>query len=559
MTQFKALAVIFDSIDVTLNGKNIKDTLPAASPGKSSKKDEAKKGLNKFAAHLTKLNSNVTMALTIEDTPKTLRKLSLIKNGALDSPFLHSADFEKAMQAAVPGFSLSWGQYDTVFVIVPATAAGLTGQGWSVNGWGEYSPSHLKGAALAFIPSNYNMEEFEGQVFIHEWLHGVCHFYKMMGWTDTISNGDADDGGGLGYGSVATGDLDYYKDLMTAQVKKNKKDPSSPLTSTPGITNALWQGGSMRSDIRNLFKNQAFKKAYVDAGGQATVGFNISDIHMWNEGGQKAEIMDFNSATGASAIMRLPTDASAWYLPRTWWTKFLDKGKISTLGAPISTVHAWGDGELVDFKKADGKQCAFMKPKNSAQIHYVPNEFWNKFIAAGGAPAIGYPLAEAHAWGDGEIVDFKKADGKQCAFMKPSYKNSGQVFYVPNEFWTKYTALGGAPAIGYPQSDAHAWGSGQIVDVETKSGAASGIMKENNSSKLYHVKGLIWKAYVATSGNGATSYLGYPVGEEYLWKDGFLGLFGTEYHRQNFKGGWCWASKTNASKFGNDKNFSTKK
>ncbi|MDQ3110755.1 MAG: hypothetical protein M3R17_12750 [Bacteroidota bacterium] len=501
MTQFNALAVIFDNVDVTINGKNIKDSL-SLSPTKT-KKDEAINGLKDFASHVNALNSNVTMSLTINDTPKTLRNLSLIKNGTKDSPFLHPADFEKAMQAAVPGFTLSWGQYDTIFIIVPANSStGLTAQGWSVNGWGSYKPADMKGAAIAFIPSNYNMEEFHGQVFIHEWLHGVCHFYKMMGWTDKISGGDADDGGPLGYMSTtADGDLIYYKDLMNAQ-SKNKKVSGAPLTGTPGITNALWQAGSMRSDIRNLFKNQVFKNAYVSAGGQASIGHHISDIHIWEEGGQKAEIMDFNSPTGTSSIMRLSSDANAWYLPRAWWSKFLEKGKIGTLGAPISTVHAWSDGEL---------------------------------------------------------VDFKKLDAKQCALMKPAYKNTNQIFYVPNNFWNKLVAVGGTPKIGYPQSEVHGWGSGQIIDFETKGGAASGIMKENNNSNVYLVKGLIWKAYVGTSGNGATSYLGYPTGDEYLWKDGFLGLFGTEYHRQNFRGGWCWASKTNPLKYGNDKNFKTNK
>jgi hypothetical protein len=503
MTVFKALAVIFDNVDVTINGKHITDSIPNPT-ATNSKKNEAKNGLKKFQNYLPTLNPNISISITVDDTPKTLKNLNLIKNGTLDSPFLEPADFEKAMQAASPGFSLSWGQYDTIFIIVPANNPGLLAQGWSVNGWGKYEPDKMKGAAIAFIPTTYNMEEFEGQVFLHEWLHGVCHFYKKMGWTDKISSGDADDSGVFGYTkTTANGDLDYYKDLMTAQLK-NKKLSGQPLAATPGITNTLWQGGSMSSDIRNVIKNQSFKTAYVNAGGQSSVGFPKSDVHTWNEGGQTVDIMDFYGPAGASAILRLTGDPNAWFLPTQWWNKFLDKGKIGTLGAPISAVHTWTDG--------------------------------------------------------GEIVDFKKSDAKQCALMKPNFKNPGQIYYVPNEFWNKFVALGGVEKIGYPQSDVHTWGTGgQILDVETKGGAHGGIMKANNSSKLYFVKGLIWKAYTATSGNGATSYLGYPTSEEYTWKDGLFGWFGTEYYRQDFTGGWCWASKTNVNKFGNDKNFSTNK
>lgn len=696
MAQFKALAVIFHSLDLTFDGKRYTDQInPAGTTDDLLAK--AKAGLASLPGRLKKMNPNVNLTITPYDNykPKVLKELDMdIKRDASNNitsrtPFLFPENFERIMKLTDPSFSMSWGQYDTVFAIVPFADPGL--MTWAKSstlhglpGLAVYHCGKMKGAAMAFMPAHWDLSKYDGDGLQHEWLHGVSQFYKHMGWNTTISDKDADEGGDRGYSenkSPTSGQWggwgDYYYDLMNGSVAQNKKLGNTPLSAKPGITNALWNGGSMAGDIANLFRDNGFKNAYVNGGGRNTIGVPVSDIHDWNS----VSIMDFMGTSGSSAILRLKNTTDAYYLPTKWWEKYLavggesigapssnvrswDYGKNvelkksdgttsvlmsldngvtirylppkwlerfkalggpATLGYPNSDVeswngiekvelkksdgttgglfsadggktfyhlekkvwdkfksagghkvvglptsdwHSWGNitsaGKIMDFRKADGSTTALMSPDNGASVWFLPPKWWEKYKGLGGAPAIGYPASDVHVWGGGqtgEIVDLKKLDGTRGAIMSTDAANN--VYYLHAELWAKYTALGGPAKIGYPRSDWHSWSNttskGKIMDFTGTGGYVCGIMKEDTSTRFFLVKGLIWKAYVGTAGNGATSYLGYPTGEEYIWKDGLFGWFGTEYYRQDFKGGWCWASKTNAAKFGNDKNFSTNK
>lgn len=515
MAQLKALAVIFHSLDLTFDGKRYTDQINP--PGTTDDfLGKAKIGLSKLPGRLKAMNPNVNLTITPYDSynPKVLRELNLEEyrdnTGKITTrrPFIQPSNFERIMKLTDPSFSLSWGQYDTIFVIVPYTNPGMVA--WQqanptvhgLPGLALYSAGQLKGAAIAFLPANWDLSKFDGDGLQHEWLHGVSQFYKFMGWKNLISDKDVDEGGDRGYSENKTptpgqwgGWGDFYVDFMNGSVANNKAAGNTPLSAKPGITNALWNGGTMAGDITNLFKDNGFKTAYQNAGGRNNVGIPASDIHDWGS----VTIMDFRSNAGDTAILRLKGTTAAFFLPNKWWLKYVALGGES-IGAPINAVHDWAGGKIIDLKKANGTTSAMMSTDNGTNI-------WHLFT----------------------------------------------------ELWTKYKAVGGAPSIGYPKSDWHAWGKGKIMDFIGTAGYACGIMKSDSGSKYCLVKGLIWKAYTATAGNGATSYLGYPTSDEYTWRDGLFGWFGTEYYRQDFQGGWCWASKTNASKFGNDKNFSTNK
>lgn len=679
MAEFKALAVIFDKLDVTINGRRFTDALDNSVPAEEAK--NAKLALEAAAAKINSFNPNVKLSLTFfrpDLTNKTLKYLGLTKytdpaGKVSDSPILKSEDIEKALKAVDPAFSLKLNEYDTYFIFIPAKDPGLANAGFAMCGWGGYSPVDLKCGAFAFVPSNFKFGNFSGQVFIHEWLHGVCHFYKNLGWDTQISSGDADDGGRFGYADGTGNDLPYYEAMITGKVL-DKKQAGHPLAATPGISNTIWNSGTMRStDIANMIVNAEIKNIYVSEGGFAKLGYPVSTIHKWvknNTTNYDLELIDFNSTSGTSAIMRVPgittfrylpvgwfskyagytgaerlggpiTAPTAWnggqivefkkrdgtknYMTKSpgneygmltadWYTRYMNAGGPSVLGFPVSDVHSWEAGEIVDFKKTDGTSCALMKPNGSTSIYYLPTIWWNAFLSAGGASGIGYPSSNVttdtgveymtfkttggsvsalvrqmgsnsvyhlpadwytaykkaggpavmgypynngkHGWGDGEIIDFKLSSGKESALMKPNYgRGNGIIQYLPNLVWEKYKSVGGATSIGYPYSDWHAWGTGMIMDFAPKSGYDSAIMQETGSAKLHHVKGLIWLAFKNTAdatGSGAKSYLGYPRSDEYSWKDS---KSGKEFYRSDFKGGWCWASKTDSSKYGNDKNF----
>lgn len=576
MAQFKALAVIFHSLDLTFDGKRYTDQINP--PGTTDDfLGKAKTGLSKLPGRLKAMNPNVNLTITPYDNynPKVLRELNLeeFRDSAgkvtTRRPFIYPSDFERIMKLTDPSFSLSWGQYDTIFVIVPFTNPGMIAwqQGnpsvHGLPGLAVYHAGKMKGAAMAFLPAHWDLSKYDGDGLQHEWLHGICQFYKHMGWNNTISDKDADEGGDRGYSENKTpapgqwgGWGDYYRDLMNASVAQNKTTGNTPLSAKPGITNTLWNGGSMVGDIANLFKDTGFKNAYLNAGGRNNVGIPVSDIHDWNN----VTIMDFKSSAGDSAILRLKGNTDGSYLPPKWWEKYKAIGGESAGGPYNNGVHSWGDfSKIVDLKKPDGKTAALMSADNGNTICYLPPDWWEKFKSFGGAPAIGCPVSDVRKWEGGEIVDLKMKDGSTAAMM--STDGGKTVYYLHKELLAKYKALGGPAALGYPKSDWHAWSTSapkvRIMDFAGKSGYTCAIMKEDSASNYYLVKGTLWKAYTGTAGNGASSYLGHPTGEEYKWKDGWL-WWAKEYYRQNFKGGWCWA-RLDGSKYGNDKNFSTNK
>jgi hypothetical protein len=56
-----------------------------------------------------------------------------------------------------------------------------------------------------------------GEVWLHEWLHGVCAYFARRGYL--MPDGDADGGARHGYTqSRVSGWTDYYRDLMTGKV-----------------------------------------------------------------------------------------------------------------------------------------------------------------------------------------------------------------------------------------------------------------------------------------------------------------------------------------------------
>jgi hypothetical protein len=67
-----------------------------------------------------------------------------------------------------------------------------------------------------------------GEVWLHEWLHGVCAFFASKGYL--MPDGDADGGARHGYNqSPVSGWTNYYRDLMSGNVLENSKRTGIPL------------------------------------------------------------------------------------------------------------------------------------------------------------------------------------------------------------------------------------------------------------------------------------------------------------------------------------------
>lgn len=120
----------------------------------------------------------------------------------------------------------SAGKYDSIFVFwpqrnlkegtaVPCDAWGLAVGASEWTNWATY-------AAIANAPSSAWANEACGEVWLHEWLHGVCAHFSNR--SHIMPERDADGGEVHGYVRSPThGWTDYYRDLMNGDVLEDGK------------------------------------------------------------------------------------------------------------------------------------------------------------------------------------------------------------------------------------------------------------------------------------------------------------------------------------------------
>ena len=113
------------------------------------------------------------------------------------------------------------GTFDSIFVFWPqhdfARGTSVPGSAWGLgmgasdwSNWATY-------AAVANASAAAWKNEARGEVWLHEWLHGVCHHFERRG--HAMPERDADGGELHGYTRSSThGWTDYYRDLMRGAV-----------------------------------------------------------------------------------------------------------------------------------------------------------------------------------------------------------------------------------------------------------------------------------------------------------------------------------------------------
>lgn len=83
-------------------------------------------------------------------------------------------------------------------------------------------------AVVANAPAQAWRGEAPGEVWLHEWLHGVCHHFASRG--HVMPARDADGAEVHGYArSKAEGWTDYYRDLMSGNVVEDGRKLGIPL------------------------------------------------------------------------------------------------------------------------------------------------------------------------------------------------------------------------------------------------------------------------------------------------------------------------------------------
>jgi hypothetical protein len=124
------------------------------------------------------------------------------------------------------------GTYDSIFILWPrhnlSDGTSVRSAGW---GLGMAASVWSNGATYATVG---NAESWMwqipivGEVWLHEWLHGVCGYFDRLGYP--MPDGDADGGARHGYiQSRVSGWTDYYRDLMTGSVLDAGRATGIPL------------------------------------------------------------------------------------------------------------------------------------------------------------------------------------------------------------------------------------------------------------------------------------------------------------------------------------------
>jgi hypothetical protein len=125
------------------------------------------------------------------------------------------------------------GSCDSIFVLWPrsdsAKNTSIPCRGWGLGMGARDWSNGATYAVVANAPSWAWRREAPGEVWLHEWLHGVCHHFTLRGHLMPVR--DADGGEVHGYVRSATeGWTQYYRDLMTGNVLEDERRFGIPQT-----------------------------------------------------------------------------------------------------------------------------------------------------------------------------------------------------------------------------------------------------------------------------------------------------------------------------------------
>jgi hypothetical protein len=183
--------------------------------------------------HFPELVTELTQGLVLMEFEilSAERRLTTLTATGPDQYWPSPDDTRPELETLVPPY-----RYDSVFVLWPqsnlATGASIRAAGWGLaiaagpwSNWATYATVANARSATWKVPRM-------GEVWLHEWLHGVCAFFAERG--HSMPAGDADGGGRHGYAqSPESGWTKYYRDLMTANVLENGRRLGIPLDAWP--------------------------------------------------------------------------------------------------------------------------------------------------------------------------------------------------------------------------------------------------------------------------------------------------------------------------------------
>jgi hypothetical protein len=222
MAEWKALLLVYRELDVQLNiGRKRQRFHHCASEAEI---EDALQSFSGFPDLVTELTSGAaTIAPGIVEVQQPLHSLtSRAPNEFWPSPDDTRRELDQLAPAgAFDSLFIFWPQHDFARGIsVPGTAWGL---GMGASDWSNGATY----AAIANAPAAAWKNEARGEVWLHEWLHGVCHHFSQRGFI--MPERDADGAELHGYTRSPThGWCEYYRDLMNGSVVDNGQRTGIP-------------------------------------------------------------------------------------------------------------------------------------------------------------------------------------------------------------------------------------------------------------------------------------------------------------------------------------------
>jgi hypothetical protein len=224
MNRWRAVLLIYDAIDVRLRDHSGDGQSFCHSLTETEVRDGVD-SFEQFPSLVEELTSGrARIQHEIRRVEKCLTSLTHMSEGMYwPSP----SDTWQEIDRFVPR-----GGYDSIFVLWPQRnsrdGTSVRSAGW---GLGMAASAWSNGATYATVG---NAESWVwqipviGEVWLHEWLHGVCAYFAGLGYA--MPDGDADGGGRHGYTqSQESGWTDYYRDLMTGNVIEEGRGKGIPL------------------------------------------------------------------------------------------------------------------------------------------------------------------------------------------------------------------------------------------------------------------------------------------------------------------------------------------
>jgi hypothetical protein len=223
MTVWNSSLLIYSRIDVRLDelsGEGFRHTLTDVEVR------DAIWSFQQFPRLVRELTSGrAVMQYDVHQIERSLNSLSCLNNKAYwPSP----DDTREEIDRFTPP-----GPFASIFILWPqrnlSNGTSVPSRGWGLAIRASSWSNAATYAAVASAESWMWQIPVVGEIWLHEWLHGVCAHFAERGYL--MPGGDADGGSRHGYSqSPVSGWIDYYRDLMSGNVLEGGKRTGIPTT-----------------------------------------------------------------------------------------------------------------------------------------------------------------------------------------------------------------------------------------------------------------------------------------------------------------------------------------